>query len=289
MNPAVLAALVGAIVAASFGALATAFSPPRVRRRPPRDRNAAVAWGNPQRVVIAVVVAIAVLVWSRWPVGALAGGAAVAFWPWLSSTSGAAQELAKVEAIAKWLEDLRDLLRRSSIGVEVAVEMVGSTTTSGPLAQPLATVVLRRRQGARLTVALWELAETVDHATADSAVAALQLVLDGSAGGARLHDTLEELAAAARDEVRARQEVHRIRKVYQRAMRRLVVLTACFIFGLLLLSSNLLSPYRSPLGQMWLVVPVGVWAGCMIWLRSLMKFDSGARYRLRRPDAVVQA
>jgi hypothetical protein len=134
--------------------------------------------------------------------------------------------------------------------------------------------------------ALWELAQTVAHPTFDSAVAAMQLVVDGGAGGARLFDTLEELAASARDESRARREIQRIRRVYQRAMRRLVVITVVFIAFLALFASDLLAPYRQAPGQVWLLVPVAVWAGSMTWLRRLMRFESGARYRLRRPDEV---
>ena len=60
-----------------------------------------------------------------------------------------------------------------------------------------------------------------------------------------------------------------------------------FIAGVLLFSPDLLRPYRSAAGQVWLVVPCGVWAACMAWLRRLMRFDQGARYRLRRAEQVV--
>ena len=280
--PTLVAATAGLLVALSVGAMAFSLRPPTTRAR----RAPLGTIGTPRRFLAGAVMAVVVLVATRWVAAAAGAGALVVGWRWLLASTTATVELTKVEAIAKWLEDLRDLLRRSSLGVEDAIEMAATTTTSGPLAVPLATLVIRRRQGMRMTDALWDLAQTVAHPTCDSAVAAIQLVLDGGAGGARLYDTLEELAASARDEVRARQEILRIRRVYQQAMRRLLVITIVFVAVLAWFARDLLAPYRQPAGQVWLLIPVGLWAGSMTWLRHLMRFDAGARYRLRRPDEV---
>ena len=283
---ALIAVAAGLTTTATIAATAIAITPrpatpPRSRSR--RGRDATI---NAARVLAGAGVGLVVLLATGWVIAAAAGAALVVFWPILLGATSAATELAQVEAIAKWLEDLRDLLRRSSLSVEEAIEIAG-TGTRGALSGPLAALVLRRRQGARLTDALWEFAMTVGHPTADSAVAAIQLVVDGGAGGARLYDTLEELAESARDEVRARQEILRLRRVYQRAMRRLVVLTIVFVVALTWFARDLMAPYRQFAGQVWLMIPVGLWTGCIVWLRRLMRFDAGARYRLRRPQEHV--
>src|SRR5690606_33830613 len=124
-------------------------------------------------------------------------------------------------------EQLRDVVRRSSVAIEQAVELVAEDTT-GRLADPMHAFLLRRRQGRPLPEALRGLADDIAHPTADAAVAAIVLVVGGGAGGARVYDTLDELAAAARDEMRARDQIDRTRRIFHRAMRRLVVLTVLF-------------------------------------------------------------
>ncbi len=113
------------------------------------------------------------------------------------------------------------MVRRSSVAIEKAVELVADDST-GVLAEPMNRFALRRRQGVRLPEALAGLADDIAHPTADAAVAAIVLVVGGAAGGGRIYDTLDELSAAARDEMRARDEIDRTRRIFQRAMRRLV-------------------------------------------------------------------
>jgi hypothetical protein len=191
-----------------------------------------------------------------------------------------------IEAVAQWLEDLRDVVRRSSVAIETAIDLVAEDST-GMLAEPMAQFLRRRRQGRRLPEALAGLADDIGHPTADAAVAALVLVVGGGAGGGRVFDTLDELSMAARDEMRARDEIDRTRRVFERAMRRLVVLTVLFVTGLVVFAPDLLAPYQSLAGQIWLLIPLGLWAFCLVSLRRLMRYNLGARYRLRTPDEVA--
>jgi tight adherence protein B len=277
---AVVAIVAAVFVAVGIGATGMAFAPkPPPRAKTPKNGRRI----SQARLVIAVVVGVVVLLVTRWPIAAIASASLAASWRWLFQSDSSAGERAKVQAIAKWLEDLRDIVRRSSVGIEAALEIVGEGA-HGPLAPGLTTFVRRRRQGVRIGPALTEFADEVEHPLFDSAAAAIILVIDGSAGGARLFDTLDELAAAARDESRAREEIDRIRRVYERAMRRLVVLTVLFVVGLYLAAPDLVEPYRSPAGQAWLVVPCCMWAACLTWLRRLTGYDTGARYRLRTDD-----
>lgn len=113
------------------------------------------------------------------------------------------------------------------------------------------------------------------------------LVVGGGAGGGSMHETLDELALAARDEMQARDEIDRTRRIFQRSMRRLVLLTVLFIGGLVAFAADLLAPYRSVAGQIWLLVPCGLWTLCLVALRRLTRYDLGTRYRLRLPDEVT--
>ncbi len=112
---------------------------------------------------------------------ALLAGALVVFWGRLLHDRRAAEERLRIEGIAKWLEDLRDTLRASSIGAEEALEQVASRPPAA-IAGPLRTFVQRRRQGFRTEAALADLAEELAHPTSDAAIAAIRLVIGGSAG-----------------------------------------------------------------------------------------------------------
>ncbi len=281
-SPLSIALVAGFLGAAGVASLWMAFHPAPVRTK----RAAVIDSGSTRLLLGAVLAGFVVLALTRWPVAAVAVGVFVGSWRWLFSVSDTKRDRATIEAVAQWLEQLRDVVRRSSVAIENAVELVAEDT-SGVLAEPMANFLLRRRQGRRLPDALRELADDVGHPTADAAVAAIVLVVGGGAGGGRMHDTLDELAMAARDEMRARDEIDRTRRIFQRAMRRLVILTALFVAGLVAFAADLLDPYRSVPGQIWLLVPCGLWALCLVALRRLTRYDLGTRYRLRLPDEVT--
>lgn len=282
MSPYPIALLAGALAAAGVGAVYLAFNPP-VR---PVGAGRTMSPGTQRDVFGGLAAGGVVLLLTRWPVAALAVAVFVVSWRWLFATSETKAERAKIEAVAQWLEDLRDVVRRSSVAIEKAVELVAEDS-SGVLAEPMNRFASRRRQGVRLPEALAGLADDIAHPTADAAVAAIILVVGGAAGGGRIYDTLDELSAAARDEMRARDEIDRTRRIFQRAMRRLVALTVLFVGGLVVFASDLLSPYRTVPGQIWLLIPCGMWATCLVWLRRLTRYDLGVRYRLRLPEDVT--
>ena len=103
-----------------------------------------------------------------------------------------------------------------------------------------------------------------------------------------LHGTVHALAAAARDEVTARERIDRTRAVYHGSMKRLVVIGAVLVAYLRLEAGDLLQPYDTPVGQLVLLLPVGMWAGCVLWLRSLCRYEMPRRTRLARTQEVAQ-
>lgn len=281
--PTPLIALVAASLAAcGVIAIATAFTP----APEPRAPHARVAEQRQAPVLIAsIIVAFVVLVLTGWLVIAAAAAVLVSGWRWLFVVDEAGADRAKVEAIAKWLEDVRDVIRRSSVPIEEAVELVAENAT-GVLTDPLSRFVLRRRQGVPLPEALAELADSIEHPTFDAAAAAIMLVIGGGAGGARLYDTVDELAEAARNETKRRDEIDRLRRTYQRAMRRLIAIVIAFIAGLIVFAPTIVEPYTTAIGQLWLTIPVLIWGGCLVWMRRLTEYDLGTRYRLRLPSEI---
>ena len=220
-----------------------------------------------------------VLLATRWLMLALLVGVLIVVWGRLLHDTRADDERRRIEGIAKWLEDLRDTLRGSAMGAEEALEQV-AVRPPDAVAEPLRKFAQRRRQGFRTEDALADLAEDLAHPTADAAVAAIRLVIGGSASAGRLYGTVSALAAAARDEVTARERIDRTRAVYQSSMKRLVIIGGLLIAYLRFVGGDLLTPYDTAVGQVVLLLPLGMWIGCVLWLRSLCRYDLPQRYRI---------
>ena len=271
------------LVAGAFACVALAARPPSATAEASSlgagaRRGVGVERG---RVWRGVVVGAAVLVVTGWPVLAVVAGVLAASWSELLRDRAADDERRRIEGIAKWLEDLRDTLRGSSVGPEEALEQVALRAPDA-VREPLARFVTRRRQGFRTEDALADLADELAHPASDAAIAAIRLVVTGSAGAGRLFHTVTVLAATTRDEVRARERVDRTRAVYRSSMTRLVVIAAVLVGFLRIVSGELLAPYGTPAGQLVLLVPLSLWAGCVLWLRSLCRYEVPGRYRIAR-------
>jgi tight adherence protein B len=232
-----------------------------------------------ERLLAAIVTATVVLLGTRLLALAVAAGLLVATWHRLLDDEPARHDRRRLEAIATWLDDLRDTLRGSAVGVEEALDRVAARPPDA-IADDLAAYLRRRGQGVRVEDALAELADDLAHPTADGAIAALRLVAGGTAGAGRLHPTVSALALAARDEVRARERIDRTRAIYRSSMQRLIVIAVALVLYLTVAAGDLLDPYATPAGQIFLAAPLALWAGCVLWLRSLCHFETPQRYRI---------
>lgn len=225
------------------------------------------------RRIGAVVAAMVVVAATRWPMLALVTGGGVLMWEPLMSDRVADEERVRVGAISKWLDDLRDTLRGSAMGLDEALEHVAMRPPAA-IADNLERYLVHRRRGFRTEEALHWLGDDLAHPLGDTAVAAMSLVASGVAGAGRLHSTVDALARSARDELAARERIDRARAVYRHSMRRLVVIAALLIGYLRVMASELVAPYGTPTGQIVLLLPLGLWSGCILWLRSLCRDET---------------
>jgi len=273
--PAAVAVAVSVLLLVAVLAATRAFStPPVPAAGTPTSHPLNAVGGN--RLAGAAAAGVLVLLATRWLVLALLVSAFVAFWGRLLRDDGALLERQRIEGIAKWLEDLRDTLRGSAMGAEEALQHVAMRPPEA-IATALRTFAQRRRQGFRTEDALADLAADLAHPTADAAVAAIRLVIGGSTSAGRLYSTVNALAAAARDEVTARERIDRTRAIYQSSMKRLITIGAVLVAYLEIAGGNLLQPYDSPIGQVVLLLPLGMWVGCVLWLRSLCRYGQPVR------------
>jgi len=286
LPPTAIALAVCLLLAAALAAVLHAFAPHREVVPAASTPSMLVGIGG-NRIAAGAAAGVLVLMATRWLTLALMVAVMVVFWGRLLHDTRADDERRRIEGIAKWLEDLRDTLRGSAIGAEEALEQVALRPPEA-IAAPLRTFAHRRRQGFRTEDALADLADDLAHPTADAAVAAIRLVIGGSSSAGRLYGTVNALSAAARDEVTARERIDRTRAVYQSSMKRLVIIGALLVGYLQFAGGDLLQPYDSAAGQLVLLLPLSMWLGCVLWLRSLCRYELPQRYRVVGSEEVLR-
>ena len=234
MTPAMRVAVglaAGVLSVAAVVAAVMAFRPPPPPRPTPVPRSRRRVTVSPTTAATAVAAGLLVLVVTRWLVAAAAAAGLVVVWSGLFQSSVATAERRRVAAIAKWLEDLRDLQRGSNLDLPQALDR-SALRAPKDIEAELGRFVDRMRHHSPLDEALLALAVELDHPTSDMAIAAM-LFAYGHASGSTLYDTFEELAVSARDELAARDQIDRLRTRFESAMRRMLVILAALIAYLL--------------------------------------------------------
>lgn len=259
MNPLLAGAAGMALVA---GILLTASGWPR-RPRPPRARRQLELPVG--RLVAALVVGVVVLVVTGWLVAA----AAAAIGVWLGSrwwdTRRQVSDEVRAEAIAVWVESLRDTIRTGR-GLE-GVLVVTAPTAPAPIRPQVGRIAQRIQDHEPLDVALEEGARDLDHPVSDLALTALAQA--ARSGGSRIGEVLDDLATVAHGQA----EVHRRLSVaYARPRATLRYVAAAIVVAVTLLAlvaRDYLAPYATGEGQVVLAGIGAVWVAALVWMHRL--------------------
>jgi tight adherence protein B len=271
MNP-ILAALLGAVfglavvglVLAATGRLRPvdaaapvvpgAGAPAKARRRLPLARIAASG-------------AAVALVWTatEWPVAAIGAGALIWFGPTLFGGEAAYRaELVKIDAIASWVEGLRDNLAAAA-GLEQTI--VSSARFAPPaLEDDITALVADLHAGVGLETALRAFASRVDDETADLTVMAL---IEAAQRAGNLAEVLDDLATAAREEAAMRMRIHTSRARIRTSSRVVTGITVVMAAGLFAFSGDFLAPYDTPMGQVVMAIAFGCTGLGLAWIHQL--------------------
>ena len=227
------------------------------------------------RLPLSIGAGLALLVLTRWPVLAIAGGLLAFFAPTL--IGGSAHEkraIARLEALAAWTESLRDTIA-GAVGLEQAIPAT-AYAASPAIQRELSTLADRLRVRTPLPIALQRFADDLDDAGADLIVAAL--ILNSQLRGPGLREVLSSLARSARDELEMRRRVHAGRASTRRSVQIVVGITVVFVLGLVLFNRDYVEPYTPPIGQVVLLVVLLFFAAGFMWMRRLSAFELPERF-----------
>lgn len=218
------------------------------------------------RVGAAVLLGVATLVLTRWPVAAAGVVLLVIAWPKLFGGSRAEQQsMTHLEALVVFTETLRD-----TIAAHASLEQaIPAAAGNAPMILRPALVRLIGQVRARVPLdkALLALAAELNDPSADLVIAAL--ILNVRRRGDRLGEVLTGLAAAAREELEMRRKVSAGRVEIRRGVQIVIAVTVAMALFLAIFSRGYVAPYSTITGQIALACIVGIFTGGFLWLRNL--------------------
>ena len=230
------------------------------------------------RLVLRVALGAVAFVVAVLATGWVAGGAIAAVLGWTSpSLVGArarrSDAVTRIEAIAAWAEQLRDVMAAAS-GIQEAI------VATGPLAPaPIRAEVQRlvdrlstRRE--RLRPALERFADELAHPLGDMVVTSLLLAAERQG---RLGDLLGEVARSARQTATMRLRVEAARARTYVTTRLIVGITVLIGGWLLLFRRAYLAPFDTVGGQVMLIVIGATFLGAGVLMRRMAEPVEPAR------------
>jgi hypothetical protein len=227
------------------------------------------------QLAAAVVAATVVLLVSGWLLPAAVVGAA-AFWTtagWLGRRRGASREIERLDALASWIESVRDVLMAGEQPIGAITSTVGACP---PIIRP---------QVRRLALGLARqdpdhvfrrFADDLDDPLADLVATGLSIAVRR---GARTVPVLSALAEQARQQVDRRRLVEAERAPTRREVKALTAIMGALVLGLLLLGrSEYLAAYDTATGQIFLAAALIGYAALILRVQRLAAFPRPGRF-----------
>lgn len=228
-----------------------------------------------RRTALQLSAPLLTLLVTGWPVAALlAGAAAVGLPRMLAGRQDAAQQIARLEALADWTRRLADVLGAGA-GLEHALE-ASLRTTPAAIAPQVTALVARLRARRPIEAALRAFADDLNDPTGDLVVAALLLAAHRRGRG--LARVLTGLAATVDAEVGMRRGVEADRAQPRTTARWVVYITVAVAGGLLVFNRGYVAPFGTAGGQLALLIVGALFAAAFGWMHQLTTPSSGGRF-----------
>ena len=282
-----LAALAGGLVVVGLVVLVaelTRRAPPAGIPPRPAMIRAGLSESGRKKVLLGLVVGLAMLAVTRWPVAALAVGLGVVFVPSLTSTKAVRQRTARLEGLEQWTRRVSDMLTASR-GLEDALEV---SARSAPAAIAPQVTALARRLSARVGTqeALRVFADEIDDPAGDRIVAALLIATSQRGGG--VQGVLAALAELLARDVASRREIEASRAEHRTTLRWIIAFIAGFtLFAIFNRSYS--APYGTLAGEVVLALVAILYGAGLAWLNKLGQIPAPGRFLDQPPVAVDEA
>lgn len=227
------------------------------------------------RAIVALAAGLLVFLVSGWAIPGLVVGIG-AFWVaggLLGRDRSSSSEIARLDALASWIENVRDVLMAG----EQPIGAINSTVAS---CQPVIRPHVRRlaaglgRQEPELVFRRF--ADDLDDPVADMVAAGLSIAIRR---GARTVPVLTSLAEQTRQQVDRRRLVEAERAPTRREVQALTLIMSLLILGLLVFGrSEYLDSYDTVSGQIFLAVALGLYAALIVRVQKLAAFPRPSRF-----------
>jgi len=222
--------------------------------------------GTTTRILLGLLVGGGVLL-------AIAGFRGTAIWARRRRRPIRRDEVAIVEALAVFAEQLRDTMAGAR-GLEQAI--VVTSSTAPPVIRPMVQRLAASVGIGSVPDSLRVFANEVDHPLADFVSAVLISAVDNQVRD--VGALLGHLAECCRDEVRMRTRVWVARARLRSAVRIIMVVVVAFTVGLLLLDAEYMAPYASPTGALVLSGVIATFASAIVLMGRMGRIEMPSRF-----------
>jgi Flp pilus assembly protein TadB len=262
----ILPALAGGLVALGLLGVVIGLRPTEIPSPQPTAASRRRTLNRRTRILLLAGGALGLVGWliTGWILALVIAPVAVIGLPVLLSAPPAATQIARLEAMEEWTRSLSGVL---TVGIGLEQALVATLrSTPAPIADEVHRLVTRLRARWDTEKALRAFADELDDATGD--LIAANLILGARRRGAGLASVLEGLAESVGADVRARRQVEADR-AKPRATARWVTLISASVLVVLALSGTYVEPYRTPVGQVLLVLLLSAYVATLVWMRRM--------------------
>ncbi len=245
---------------------------------PPADPSTSRRSVDPnsaRTAAIAVASALVVLALTGWLAPALVAGAAahVAARAWMRRDRRQVDEIERIDALASWIENLRDVLIAGDQPIGAITATV--STCPAPIRPPvrrLAAGLGRQDPG----IVFRRFADELDDPLGDLVAAGLLIAVER---GARTVGVLTSLATQARQQADRRRLVEAERAPVQREVVVLTVVMGSLLVGLFVIArSEYLEPYDTASGQLFLGAVLAIYLVLLARVQRLARYPRPHRF-----------
>lgn len=234
-------------------------------------------------LAVGVVAGLVITLITGWVIALILTPAVLVGLPILLSPPPASAEIDRLVALEDWTRSLSGVLT-AGVGLEQA--LIATLRSTPEAIRPEVTQLAARLRARWSTeLALRTFADDLgNHVGGVGDMIAANLVLGARRRGAGLATILSALAEAVSEEVRASRAVEADR-AKPRATARWVTIITVGVLGFLSLSGEYISPYKTPLGQLIIVVLLAAYVATLVWMRSMAKGKPAPRFISVRTSA----